>query len=299
MNYDSGFEIDPTINIPPKNARLSEPFHLGNGIVVRMLIEDNDPRLKMVLEINENTSFDAISKNRKFIKKFFRDLIDIQGSDLNLGYIQALADINDWHEQNQGLGWGRLSFVLNYLSLALILFNYDERKKMQGRSQPSTDTKSLLSIGISEPINLLNVGGYTLYTLFIAFKLPPESFDEFTRDTYHLLETKQLPFGISDGPFDTRMIRDSIRNFKKHLATGKIRIIRPKMNSLEIIEEFLLLRGYFEKTNLLLDKNPKPAWKRNKQLFLNRIIRISTRVEKSQHPIIVELRTKQKSMGET
>ena len=183
----SGFEIDPIINIPPKNARLSEPFHLGNGIVVRMLIEDNDPRLKMALEINENTSIDAISKNRAVIKKFLRDLIVIQGSDLNLNYLQTLADINDWHEHNQGLGWGRLSFVLNYLALALILYNYDESKKMEGRSLSVADTKSLTEISIVEPITLLNAGGYILYTLFIAFNILPNLFDSFVRKANHEL----------------------------------------------------------------------------------------------------------------
>ena len=90
-----------------------------------------------------------------------------------------------------------------------------------------------------------------------------------------------------------------MRTFRNHLATGKIKIVRPQMNNLEFIEEYLLLRGYIEKTNQILDKTPGVAWKGNKWLFLKRISQISARIEKSCHPTIVELRDKHKSMGET
>ena len=49
-----------------------------------MKIEGYEPRVQIVLDINENTNFDLINRNRKKFKELLRYLGQYQGSNLGL-----------------------------------------------------------------------------------------------------------------------------------------------------------------------------------------------------------------------
>ena len=100
--------------IPANNALILKTLEIMEGITIQMLKVDNEPRLKMVLVIDENTNFDAINKNRKIIKTFLKELEKVQGSNLNEGYAYKLYDLLRWHEE--GISWKNMMLMLNYLA---------------------------------------------------------------------------------------------------------------------------------------------------------------------------------------
>jgi len=293
---NSRFDADHDSTIPPKNAWLSERFDLGNGIILRMVIEDIDPRIKMVLEINETTSIDVISNNRATIKKYLQDLVILQGSDLNLKYLRTLVDVDEWHK-NHRLGWTRLSYILNYLTLALLLYNFDERKKLEEKGQLSTDLGDLERINITEPKNLLTAGGLAIYGLFIAFNLTPGLYDQNMFQYHDKVKHNQLPFGISSGPFNGNRVRETMRTYQRQLKNNKIIIVRPQENHLEFLEDCLQIGGYFNRLNAMLDKASQVDWKRNRGLILRRLTQISDRSEQSQSPYFLAVKGKIKNLG--
>jgi hypothetical protein len=270
----------------PKNAYISKSESIADGVVVRMLLEDGEPRIQMVLVIDRNTNYDSISQNRKNIKFLLNHLDNNQGSDLNIDYKENLYGLLQWHEE--GFGRGRLVMILNYLCIGLTYSAYDSS---QNEGEPKMKLNESQEL-ISDPSFISSFGGYGLLCIFFALGKTWEDFNSWMEQGYENLSKDRLELGISGEPFRTEVLRGRIRYFKDCIKKGKITISDNDLrwNSLEFDIYYLYQKGYFTKVNELLDNEGRKEWLRNKLYIQKRVAMIIEKWECSQDPKIIIMR---------
>jgi len=277
-----------------KDAAISGPINIADGVAVRMLIEldplrrnieSYKPRVQIVLEINENTNFDSINKNRKKLKGLLRNLDKYQGSNLGVEQMENLYGIVQWHEEK--ISWGKLTMILNYLGFALTFAAYDERQTVEsleihGESQ---DLISKLRFVIS-------FGGIWLRSIFSALGITFEDLILWMKQGYEYLDEDRFDFEITSNPFKKQRVIDKVGYFLERIKEGRITISENDLhyNALEHIIYYLNLNGYFTKIDALLDNEGLPDWKRNKAFLKRWMVSKFEKVEGSQDPRDIAIR---------
>jgi len=270
----------------PKNAYISKPESIADGVVVRMLLEDGVPRMQVVLVIGEYTNFDSISRNRTAIKDLFRFLNSQQGNDLNYKYMDNLYALIQWHEE--GISWGKVTTILNYLGFALTLGAYDESQNM---GEPATKLGESQDL-ISDPSFVASFGGVGLMYIFLALRMTLEDFNSWMEQGYECLKEDRFNVDVTLEPFDIDRIKDKVRYFQDCINAGKITIPKDDLfwNPLEHSIYYLILKGYFIKIDKLLDQEGLKGWEKNKPFLQSWVAKISEKWAGSQDPRINEMR---------
>jgi hypothetical protein len=260
-----------------------------------MLLEDGEPRIQMVLVIDEYTNFDSISRNRKAIKDLFGFLNSQQGNDLNYKYMDNLYALIQWHKE--GNSWRKLTMFLNYLGFALTFSAYDES---QNKEEPATKLgKSQDSI--IDPSFVTNFGGAGLMFIFLALGMTLKDFNSWMEQGYELLAEDRFDLEILSNPFSKQRVIDQVRYFQHRIDENIIAISEDNLNwnELEHTIYILIRKGNFPKLDELLDKEGLADWKRNKLFLQNWIVKISEKWASSQDPKINKMRELYKDIGKS
>jgi hypothetical protein len=278
----------------PKTVFISDPINLEDGIVIRLLREDGLYRDQMLLVIDEYTNFDSINLNRKVIKDFFKFLERIEGSDLNYKHKEYLFALLQWHEQ--GISWGKMTVILNYLGYALTYCAYIEKNDIHGEiSEEMRKT-------ISEPSFVASLGGAGLIFIFLALGMTFYEFNSWMKLGYEYLAEDRFIPDITKKPFEWKRVREKVRYIQESIETNnKIWISEEdsNWNSLEYLTYLLIQKGYFIKLSKLLDKGELAGWERNKTFLHKWVDSISAKWENSQDPKIKTYREIYKKMGKS
>lgn len=277
------------------NAIVSQPQYIAEGVAVRKLIEFDprlmkiegyEPRVQIVLDINENTNFDSINRNRKKFKELLRYLGQYQGSNLGFKQMENLYGIVQWREE--GISWGKLTKILNYLAFALTFAAYDERQmgesvKIIGKSQ---------DLPLSDMRFVFNFGGVWLWTIYSALGMTLEEVIQWIKEGYDYLAEDRFDFDINWYPFKKQQVIDKVSYFLEGIGEGRITISKndKQYNALEHIIYYLDLKGCFANIDKLLDKEGVEEWKRNKAFLKKWMASKFEKFECSQDPRDVVMR---------
>jgi hypothetical protein len=270
----------------PKNAFISEPKNIADGVSVRMLLENGVQRIQMVLVIDEYTNFDSINRNRKEIKFILNKINSKQGMDLNVKYKQILYALIQWREE--GISWGKLTMILNYLGFALIYDAYNESLNKGEPVMILDETQDL----ISNPSFIASFGGTGICPIFLSLGMTFFEFNSWIKKGYEYLAKDRFPLAITSDPFKLKRVRDKVRYLQDCIKEKIITIPTDDLhwNSLEYMIYILIRRGYFSKLDELLDDEGLEDWERNKPFLQKLIARISKKWAGSQDPKIIKMR---------
>ena len=194
--------------------------------------------------------------------------------------------IVQWREE--GISWGKLTKILNYLAFALTFAAYDERQmgefvKIIGKSQdlPRSDVRFVFSFG-----------GVWLWTIYSALGMTLEEVIQWIKEGYGYLAEDRFDFEITSNPFNELKVRDKVRYFQERIEEGSITISENDLyhNALEHIIYLLNFKGYFIKIDELLDKEGMKDWKRNKAFLQKWVLSKFEKFESSQDPTDIFMR---------
>jgi hypothetical protein len=276
-----------------KDAAISEPINIADGVAVRMLIELEShikiegykPRIQLVLVINEDTHFDSINRNRKKLKEILRNLDKDQGSIIGIEQMENRYGIVQWREE--GISWGRLTMILNYLSFALTLAAYDERHMGESLEMIGGSQKIIGKLRL-----VYSDGGIWLRSIFSALGMTFEDLIPWIKQGYEYLAEDRFDLEITSNPFKKQRVIDKVGYFLERIKEGIITISENDLhwNALEHIIYYLNLKGYFTKIDELLDKEGMKDWTRNKPFLQSWRVRIFEKFEGSQDPRDIAIR---------
>ena len=246
--------------------------------------------MQIVLVIDENTNYDAISKYRILLTESLKFWDRFQGSNLDINQRNNLYGLLQW--KKPGFGWGRLTMFLNYLCFVLTYASYDEDLQMK-KNKVTGGTKvddTVLEVP-SEP------DGTWLIHIFFALGKDFKDLDEWMEQGYKYLARGQFPMRLRDEPFYFGRVRDKVRYFKERVQAGNITISENDLNwnILEYIIYIWYQRGYFQKMDKVLDKEGMNDWIRNKKIIQRKISEIIEKWERAENSKTARMRDLLKS----
>jgi hypothetical protein len=264
---------------PPKNAYIFPPEEIADGVVFRLIVEDNN-RIQMVLVIDENTDFEYINQHRKEIKGSLKFINEKQGSDLNKNYVDSIIGLSKWHDE--GIGWNRLTRLLNYLCVVETIYSYEKFK--QGK------TFDQLGVLISNPG--LQGGINPAIFSFIALGRSIDEFTEWQKIVFEDLYEGIGGIGLIDQPFVESQIKNKVRSLRQRIKKERIFPLDSEWNALEYEIYFFESTDklIFDRVNELLDKKNVAGWRRNRDFIQDKIKDIIKKWEVSKEPKIVQFR---------
>jgi hypothetical protein len=267
-------EWTPLGDFPPVNARVSEAFELGLGLVCRAIEMPTTAGLpvhvELVLVIDEKTDFERVSKYRLRLRRLSRSINRAEGSDLIAQHLLFVVDAYHWRKEQ--MAWSTMAKLLNYIALALMLSAHGGNRKLAGQragigrhpgdqdgSPRATSDKRLL-------LHLLSIFG--------TAKDDPAPWIELGHES---LGKGQLPWEVDQGPILEWHLKDHVKYLRERVDSQRIHIgeAETAFNALEGIVFRLRKQGTLAELDQLLDRKGQRSWTRNRakiQMWVGRFV---------------------------
>jgi hypothetical protein len=190
------------------------------------------------------------------------------GSDLDKQYDGLLYEF--YKMLKKGVGFREITKILNYRSLALIYWAFEEKQNNSGNSTEF---------------------GLTMLDMhFTAFRLDEEALNEWVNAGYKRLSNGEIPWDLVDAPFQETRVEYTIDNLERRIKQGKFHYVPyPSETDVSIDDAALFLKGRYEKLNEML-RGDSAFWGENGTWIEDRMALLSRSIENSISPQIQKMK---------
>ena len=294
MKKNEAAKKSPVKETFEKNAFITIPTQLAPGVQICYFIEDERPqRLHMVLVIDEDTDFDGVCKNRKLLNRLRQEMDQAQGEDVIHPTKSSLYGLYQWHRDGVA-GWKTSAFLLNYMSLALIVCAHDQKKELKDKRvkwKPEINPKGF---GF-----LANATIHEYSFVYVCLALGTREYAsalEVINQALDELDHDDLPWQIRAGPFNGIQVRSKVGYLEKQIDKHKKAFSEAnRWNRLEFNIFWLYKLGYIKKIDKMLDKTGTPKLKRINQRIRGIVNKI---IEKWESSDDLEINTSRKFIAQ-
>ena len=276
-----------------KNAFITHPTQLAPGVEIRYFIEDERPqRRQMVLVIDEDWDPGGVINNRKLLNRLRQEMDQVQGKDVIHPTKSSLYGLYQWHRDGVA-GWKISAFLLNYMSLALMVCAYDEKRE---RKDKKVKWGAIINLKDMGSLTNATIHEYSFLYVWLALRKGEYAALKIINQALDELDNNQLPWQIKEGPFNGVQVRSKVGYLQKQIDAQKRAFSEnTRWNRLEFNIFWLYKAGYIKKIDKMLNKTGTPESKRINQSIREIVNKI---IEKWESSDDLEINTSRKFIAQ-